>query len=91
MDDITKVLRVQGPRGRSRGQGQSNVHAAKELADEVQVRTPLLPARPPHGHQDRLRPRTGPGAVAALHFPQDDAEADRQLGPPVGRVQPRPT
>src|SRR5262245_61854708 len=74
--------------GGSWGQGQRRRRAPQELAEEVQGRTPLLPARPPHGHQDRLGPRTGPGPAAAPDLPQDDAEADGQLRPPVGGVQP---
>jgi hypothetical protein len=52
---------------------------------------PLLPARPPHRHQHGLRPRTYPGPVAVPDLAQDDAEADRQLGPLVGGIQPRHT
>src|SRR5262249_15378631 len=65
--------------------------AAKELTREVQGRTPLLPAGPPDRHQDRLRPRPRPRPAAAPDLVQDDAEADRQLGPPFGGVQPRLT
>jgi hypothetical protein len=63
--------------------------APQELTQEIHGRTPLLPARPPHRHQHRLRPRPGRGAVAAPDLAQDDTEADGQLGPPVGGVQPR--
>jgi hypothetical protein len=59
----------------SRGQAQGHRRAAKDVAEEVQDRTPLLPARPPHRHQHRLRPRTGP-RPAAPDLSQDDAEAD---------------
>ena len=76
-------------RGGSRGQGPGHRRAPQELTEEVQGTTPLLPARPPHRHQHRLRPRPGPGPAAAPDLAQDDAEADRQLGPPVGGVQPR--
>ncbi len=38
--------------GGSWGQGQGNGLAAKQLTEEVQGRTSLLPARPPHRHQD---------------------------------------
>jgi hypothetical protein len=68
-------------------QGQDHRFAAQELTEEVHGRTPLLPAGPPHRHQDRLRPRARPGPAATPDLAQDDAEADRQLGPPVGRVQ----
>ena len=73
-------------RGGSRGQGQSFRRAAKELAEEIQGRTPLLPASPPHRHQHGLRPRTDPRSVPNPYFPQDDAEADRQLRTPGGSV-----
>jgi Peptidase family S41 len=63
----------------------------QELTQEVPGRPALLPARPPHRHQDRLRPRTGPGPAAAPDLAQDDAEADGQLRTPVGRVQARLT
>jgi hypothetical protein len=76
-------------RGRSRGQGQGPWCTAKELAEEVQGRVASLPARPPHRHQHRLRLRPGPGPAATPDLPKDDAEADGQLGPPVGGVQPR--
>jgi hypothetical protein len=65
--------------------------AAKKVTQEVQSRTPLLPADPPHRHQERLRPRANPGPVVAPHLAQDDPEAHGQLGPPVGRVQARLT
>jgi nitric oxide reductase subunit B len=39
---------------------------------DVQGRAPLLPVRPPHRHQDRLRLRTGPGPAAAPDLPQED-------------------
>src|SRR4051794_31565578 len=80
-----------GPLLGSGRQGQRCRRAAKEVTQEVQGRTPLLPAGPPHRHQDRLRPRASPGPVAAPHLAQDDPEADGQLGPPVGRVQARLT
>src|SRR6516165_9376210 len=73
----------------SGGQGQRHRLAAKELTQELQGRTPLLPTRPPHRHQDRLRPRPRPGPATAPDLAQDDTEADRQLGPPVGRIQAR--
>src|ERR1700676_4136836 len=78
-------------RGRSWGQGQRFRTAAQELTQEVQGRMALLPARPPHGHQDRLRSRTRPGPVAAPDLAQDDAEADGQFRTPVGGVQTRLT
>src|ERR1700694_297875 len=78
-------------RGGSRGQGQRYRTAAQELTEEVQGRTALLPARPPHGHQDRLRSRTRPGPVAAPDLAEDNAEADGQFRTPVGRVQTRLT
>jgi hypothetical protein len=52
---------------------------------------PLPRARPPHRHQHGLRPRTGPGAAATPELAKDGAEADGQLGPPVGGAQPRLT
>src|SRR6516162_6319465 len=73
----------------SRGHGQGHRRAPQELAKEVQGRTPLLPARPPHRHQHRLRSRAYPGPAATPDLAQNDAKADRQLGPPVGGVQPR--
>ena len=78
-------------RGGSRGQGKGHLRAPQELTEEIQSRTPLLPARPPHRHQDRLRPRPRPRPAAAPDLAKDDAEADRQLGPPVSGVQPRLT
>src|SRR5262249_57461127 len=77
--------------GASRGQGQGHRCAPQELTEEVQGRTPLLPARPPHRHQHRLRPRAYPGPAATPDLAQEDAEADRQLGTPVGRIQARLT
>jgi hypothetical protein len=65
--------------------------AAQELAEEVPGRAPLLPARPPHRHQHGLGPCAGQGPAPAPDFAQDDPEADRQFGPPVGGVQPRHT
>src|SRR5262249_23401305 len=44
----------------SGGPDQGYGCAAKKLTAEVPGRFPLLPARPPHGHQDRLRLRTSP-------------------------------
>jgi len=41
----------------SRGKGRGHLRAPQHLAEEVQGHTPLLPARPPHRYQDRLRPR----------------------------------
>ncbi len=70
-------------------QGQRYRRAAKELTEEVQGRTPPLPAAPPHRHQHRLRPRTCPRPAATPDLSQDDAEADRQFRTPVGGVQPR--
>src|SRR5262249_17923053 len=75
-------------RDRSRGQGQGHRRAPQELTEEVQGRTPLLPARPPHRRQYGLRSRTGPGPAASPDLAQDDPEADRQLPSPVGRIQP---
>src|SRR5262249_26434856 len=50
VDDTTSVFRVpRFVRGGSRGQG--HLPAPQELTEEVQGRTPLLPARPPHRHQ----------------------------------------
>ena len=66
-------------RGGSRGHGQGPRHAPQELTEEIQGRTLLLPTRPPHRHQDRLRPRAGPGAAATPDLAQDDPEANRQL------------
>src|SRR5262249_42411516 len=84
-----------GPRGFARGgswgQGQEHRRAPQQLTEEVQGRTPLRPAGPPLRHQDRLRPRPYPGPVAAPDLAQDDAEANRQLGPPVDGVQARLT
>src|SRR5262249_32117904 len=71
------------------GRGQGRWRAPEEWPQEARARRPLLPARPPHRHQDRLRPRPRPGPAATPDLAQDDAEADRQLGPPVGGVQPR--
>lgn len=68
---------------RSGGQDQRHGLTAQHLAQPVQRRAALLPARPPGGHQHRLRVRPGPGAVAAPDLAQDHAEADRQLGSPV--------
>src|SRR5947209_10799275 len=65
----------------SRGHGPGHRHAAQELAEEVQGRTPLLPAGPPHRHQHGLRPSPYPGPVAAPDLAQEDPEANRQLGP----------
>src|ERR1700676_4547899 len=78
-------------RGESRREEQRRRTAAQELTEEVQGRTALLPARPPHGHQDRLCSRTRPGPVAAPNLAQDDAEADGQFRTPVGGVEARLT
>src|SRR5262249_50685514 len=53
--------------------------------------TPLLPACPPYRHQHGLRSRTYPGPTVTIDLAQDNAEADGQLGAPVGGVQPRLT
>jgi hypothetical protein len=65
--------------------------APQELTEEAHGRTPLLPAGPPHRHQDRLRSRARPGPAATPDLAQDDPEGDGQLRPPVGRVQARLT
>jgi hypothetical protein len=44
-----------GFRGASRGQGKRHRCATEELIEEVERRTPLLPARAPDQHQDRMR------------------------------------
>jgi hypothetical protein len=77
--------------GRLRWQRPWHRRAPEELTEKVQGRAPLLPARPPHRHQHRLRPRASPGPVAAPHLAQDDPEANRQLATPVDGVQARLT
>jgi hypothetical protein len=72
-----------------RGEGQGYGCAPQELTQEVYGRTPLLPAGPPHRHQYRLRPCPRPGPAAASDLAENDAEADGQLGPPIGGGQPR--
>src|SRR5262245_15707662 len=62
--------------GGSWGQGQRRRRAPQELAEEVQRRTPLLPARPPHRHQHRLRSRACPGPASAPDLAEDDPKAD---------------
>ena len=42
-----------GLRDGSRGQGQGHQRAPQELAEDIKSRKPLLPAGPPHRHQDR--------------------------------------
>src|SRR5262245_58751254 len=54
--------------------------------EEVQGRTPLLPAGPPYRHQHGLRSRTDLGPAATPDRPEDDTEADGQFGRPVGGV-----
>ena len=47
-----------------------------------------LPAGAPNRHQHRLGAGADPGAVTTPDLAKDDAEANGQLGPPVGGVQP---
>jgi hypothetical protein len=65
-------------RGGSRRQGQDHRSATQKLAQDIQGTTSLLPARPPHRHEDRLRPRPGPAAAPALA--QKEAVARRLPG-----------
>src|SRR5262249_37023503 len=58
---------------------------------EIQAVVASLPASSPDRHQDRLGTGTCPGAIATPDLSKDDPEADCQLGPPVGGVQPRLT
>jgi hypothetical protein len=55
---------------RSRGRGQRHRPAAKELTEEVQGRTPLLPARPFSGLQ--LVSRLASRSRRLCHVPQQD-------------------
>ena len=70
-----------------RRQGERFDLASEESAEEVKGDATLLPACSPHGHENGLSFGTGPSAVAAPNFAEDDAEAHRLFGPPVGRVQ----
>jgi hypothetical protein len=54
------------------------------FADDGLTTRDYLKAALKHG----LRPRTYPGSTTTPDLVQDDAEADRQLGTPVGGVQP---
>jgi hypothetical protein len=76
---------------REQGRGQRPRRPARELAEEVQGGTLSLPARAPGRDQRRLRSRACPGPAAAPDLAQGDAEADRQLGPPVSGARPRLT
>jgi hypothetical protein len=64
----------------SRGQSQRHHRTPKELAEEVQRRTPLLPARSPHRHQDRLCPSACPGPAASPDLAQDDLACGMAVG-----------
>src|SRR5213078_3278710 len=86
--DGASVVRVHRFARFSRRHGYRHRCATKQLAEEVHSRPPVLPARSPYRHQDRLRPRTCPGSVAAPDLAEDYAETDSQLRTPVGGVQP---
>jgi hypothetical protein len=66
-------------RGGSRGQGPWPWPAPQELNEEVQGRAALLPVRPPHRQQYRLRLGANPGAAATPDPAQDHPDADRQF------------
>ena len=92
--DIRKYFLLrQRPDGSGRPLGERGRDRALRAAENVDedlagVQAPQLTGAK-HGGQDLLRLGAGRGAVAAPDLAEDDAEANGQLGPPVGGVQAR--